>query len=184
MRVFITLSQNYLTMIRSDKKVNELVEVLKSDNNTAITAAIELLRLEVPFEGAIGLLTGFYDKTDDMSVRKSISGFMNDLKDKSVCEEVIQEIRKEYKPDTISMLVSSCWQSGLNYSEYSIDLANVFLKGDYVTAIECLTVIEESVNELSKAKRKEVIKLIKASPLPLVNEKSTLVLELISILER
>ena len=25
------------------------------------------------------------------------------------------------------------------------DLAEVFLKGDYVTAIECLTVIEESV---------------------------------------
>ena len=52
------------------------------------------------------------------------------------------------------MLVSSCWQSGLNYSEYSTDLAEVFLKGDYVTAIECLTVIEESVNELSKAEKR------------------------------
>lgn len=184
MLVFITLSQNYLIMIKSDKNVGELVEVLRRNNNTAITAAIEQLRLEVPFEGAIGLLTEYYNKTENVSVRKSIAGFMNDLKDPSVCEEVIQEIRKEYKPDTISMLVSSCWQSGLNYSEYSIDLANVFLKGDYVTAIECLTVIEESVNELSKAKKKEVIKLIEDSPIPPVNEKSTLVLELISILEK
>ena len=45
-----------------------------------ITEAIELLRHEKPFEGAIGLLTAFYDKTDDFSVRKTIAGFMNDLK--------------------------------------------------------------------------------------------------------
>ena len=79
---------------------------------------------------------------------------MNDLKDQTACEEVIKEIRKQWKADTISMLVSSCWQSGLNYSDYSLDLAKVFLKGDYVTAIECLTVIEESVHELSRPKKR------------------------------
>jgi predicted metal-dependent hydrolase len=143
-----------------------------------------LLRLEKPFEEAIGLLTSFYDKTNDRSVRKSIAGFMNDLKDQSACVEVIKEIRKEWKPDTISMLVSSCWQSGLNYSDFSIDLAKVFLQGDYVTAIECLTVIEESVQEMSEEKRNEVIKLIEENPFPRADEKSTLTLELISILER
>ena len=171
-------------MIKSENKVKELIEVLNNDENIVITEAIELLRQEKPFEGAIGLLTSFYDKTNDMQVRKSIAGFMNDLKDQSACIEVINEIRKEWKPDTVSMLVSSCWQSGLNYSDYSIDLAKVFLQGDYVTAIECLTVIEESVHELSKKKRNEVKKLIEENPFPLLNEKSTLTLELISILER
>jgi hypothetical protein len=171
-------------MIKSENKVKELIEVLNNDENIVITEAIELLRQEKPFEGAIGLLTSFYDKTNDMQVRKSIAGFMNDLKDQSACTEVINEIRKEWKPDTVSMLVSSCWQSGLNYSDYSIDLAKVFLQGDYVTAIECLTVIEESVHELSKKKRNEVKKLIEENPFPLLNEKSTLTLELISILER
>ena len=171
-------------MIKSENKVKELIEVLNNDENIVITEAIELLRQEKPFEGAIGLLTSFYDKTNDMQVRKSIAGFMNDLKDQSACKEVINEIRKEWKPDTISMLVSSCWQSGLNYSAFSIDLAKVFLQGDYVTAIECLTVIEESVHELSKKKRSEVKKLIEENPFPLLNEKSTLTLELISILER
>ena len=89
---------------------------------------------------------------------------MNDLKDQSACEEVINEIRKQWKPDTISMLVSSCWQSGLNYSEYSLDLAKIFLTGDYVTAIECLTVIEESAHELSRERKNEIIKLIEESP--------------------
>lgn len=171
-------------MIKSDKKFNELAEILNKDNNITITDAIEVLRLETPFVGAIGLLVAFYDRTNDFSVRKTISGFMNDLKDPGASVEVITEIRKQWKPDTISMLVSSCWQSGLNYSEYSLDLAKIFLKGDYVTAIECLTVIEESVDELSKEKRKEVIKLIEESPFSTSDEKTTLTYELLSILNK
>ncbi len=171
-------------MIRSEKKIKELVELLKKDNNIVITEAIELLRLEKPFEGAIGLLTAFYDKTDDYTIKKAIAGFLNDLKDQTACVEVIKEIRKQWKADTISMLVSSCWQSGLNYSDFSLDLAKVFLKGDYVTAIECLTVIEESVHELSRKQKDEVIKLIEENPFSPVNEKTTLTFELKSILDK
>jgi predicted DNA-binding protein len=171
-------------MIRSEKKIKELAELLKKNNSIVITEAIELLRLEKPFTGAIGLLTAFYDRTDDFTIRKAIAGFLNDLKDQTACEEVIKEIRKQWKEDTISMLVSSCWQSGLNYSDYSLDLVKVFLKGDYVTAIECLTVIEESVHELSKARKDEIIKILEESPVSQINEKKTLTLELISILER
>ena len=171
-------------MIKSEKKIKELSELLNEDNNVAITKAIELLRQEKPFEGAIGLLTAYYDKTSDFSVRKSIAGFMNDLKDQTACEEVILEIRKAWKPDTISMLVSSCWQSGLNYAGYSTDLARIFIVGDYVTAIECLTVIEESVHELSKEGKSEIIKLIEEGTPSATEEKKSLMLELFSILER
>jgi hypothetical protein len=171
-------------MIKSEKKIGELVEVLKKDDYLIIAGAIELLRQEKPFEGAIGLLTAFYNKTDDSEIRKTISGFMNDLKDQTACAEVIEEIRKDWKPDTVSMLVSSCWQSGLNYADYSEDLAKIFLKGDYVTAIECLTVIEETVEDLSTEKKAELINLIKENPFSTGNEKSTLTNELIAILER
>jgi hypothetical protein len=109
---------------------------------------------------------------------------MNDLKDQSACEEVIIQIRKKWKSDTVSMLVSSCWQSQLNYSEYAIDLAKVFLDGDYVTAIECLTVIEDSVHEISVKGKKEIIKMLEESPVLQISEKQSLTLELISILER
>jgi hypothetical protein len=171
-------------MIRSEKKLANLTSLLIKGNNFLITQAIELLREEVPFEGAIGLLTSYYDKSDDFSVRKSIEGFMNDLKDQAACEEIIGEIRKQWKTGTISMLVSSCWQSGLNYSEYSRDLADVFLKGDYVTAIECLTVIEESVPELPRETKDDIIKTIEETPVNQIPEKKTLMLELISILNK
>lgn len=171
-------------MIKSEKKIKELSEILNKDNNIIISKAIELLRQGKPVEGVIGLLTAYYDKTSDFSVRKSIAGFMNDLKDQTACEEVITEIRKTWKPDTISMLVSSCWQSGLNYAGYSTDLARIFIVGDYITAIECLTVIEESVHELSKEGKSEIIKLIEEGTPSATDEKKSLMLELYSILER
>jgi hypothetical protein len=171
-------------MIKSDKKIKDLNEILNKDNNIVITEAIEMLRNETPFEGAIGLLTAYYDKTDDFSIRKTISSFFDDLKDQSVCQEVIEEIRKQWNPDTISMLVSSCWQSGLNYSDYSLDLARVFLSGDYVTAIECLTVIEESAHELSNVRKNEIIKMLEDNSVSQVGEKKALARELILILER
>ncbi len=171
-------------MIRSDIKLKELAEILNKDSNLVITEKIEELRQEKPFEGAIGMLTSCYDKTDDNAIRKSIAGFLNDLKDPTVCVEVISEISKPWKHDTISMLVSSCWQSGLNYSDYSIELAKAFISADYVTALECLTVIEESVADLSRERKDEVIKLIEDSSSDVPNEITTLKSELLLILER
>lgn len=171
-------------MIRSGEKLTDLDTVINSKNNSLIIEAIGLLRDEQPFEGAIGLLTSLYNKTDDYLIRKAVEGFMNDLKDQSACEEVINEIRKKWKADTISMLVSSCWQSGLDYSGYTTDFAGIFLEGDYVTAIECLTVIEESVHKLSPEGRDEIIKIIGNNHFLPLSEKAALIPELLVILEK
>lgn len=157
---------------------------MNNNNQLFIAGKVEELRQEKPFEGAIGLLTTYFDKTDDQTIRKSIAGFLNDLKDQSACIEVIQQIRKPLKPGTISMLISSCWQSGLNYSEYSLDLAKAFITSDYVTAIECLTVIEESVDDLSRERKDEVIKYIENNSSKLTSEIRALKDELLLILER
>ncbi|MBK7713295.1 MAG: hypothetical protein IPJ37_21940 [Bacteroidales bacterium] len=170
-------------MIISEKKVDELSSLLSGDSSILISEAIKLLRDAEPFKGAIGLLANYYDKTNDDFNQESHRGFMNDIKDQSVINEVITEIKKPFRPATISMLVSSCWQSGLDYSEYSSDLTDVFLQSDYVTALECLTVIEESVPELSHAKRDELIKYIEEFPVQTADEKRGLTSELIAILK-
>ena len=171
-------------MIKSEKKVKNLSVLLSGGNNNLISVAIGLLRDEEPFEGAINLLTSFYDNSEDSLVRKTIEGFMIDIKDQSASKEIMTEIRKPFKQSTISMLVASCWQSGLDYSEYSKDLVEVFLRSDYVTALECLTVIEESVHELSPEKRKELLKIAEGNPVQSSNEKKGLTQELISIFKK
>lgn len=183
MTLFLTLSKN-IQLIKSEKRLKELSVILGRNNKTAVSAAIKSLREDEPFEGAVGLLASFYDRSEDRIILQTIEGFFNDIKDQSARIEVIAEIRKPWKANTISMLVASCWQSGLDYSGYLTDMARTFLKGDYATAIECITVIEGSVLNISRERKDEIIKLIEDSPLSGVKDKSALTLELISILER
>jgi hypothetical protein len=171
-------------MIKSDRKEKELTALLANRNSLVVSEGIAMLRDEEPFEGAIGLLVSYYDKTDDERIRKTIEEFLNDLKDQSVTSEIITEIRKPFSHETISMLVASCWQSGLNYAEYSEDMVNIFLRSDYMTALECLTVIEESVHELSAARRNEFISIIEDYPRQKPDEKAGLAHELIAILKQ
>ena len=171
-------------MLRSESKLKELRTILSKDNSLLITEAIGLLREEQPFEGAISLLITCYDKTQDEIIRKAIEGFLNDLKDQSASSEIINEIKKTWKIDTLNMIVSSCWQSGLNYSSYSADLAETFLKGNYITAFECLTVIEENVSDLSRKKKDAILSVFVQGNIPASNEKYMLVQELIAILKR
>ena len=171
-------------MIKSEKKLRELGLILAKDNSQLVAEAVKTLRNEEPFEGAVGLLVALFDKTDNRLILRTIGEFFNDIKDKSVRPEIITEIRKPWKSDTISMLVASCWQSGLDYSEYLNDIALIFLTGDYPTSIECMTVIEESVRNCSRSIKDEIIKHIAENPLSGMNEKYALTRELISILKR
>jgi len=170
-------------MIKSEKKLKELSAIFGKKNLIHINRAILSLRDEEPFEGAIGLLIAFYDSTNDIRVRKTIEKFMNDLKDNSVVPEVATEMKKPWKAATRNMIVSSCWQSGLDYSDYLTDLVNIFLEGDYSTALECLTVIEGSVHNSLRSKKDDMIRIVENNPVS-IDEKTPLTLELLSILEK
>jgi hypothetical protein len=171
-------------MIKSDLKLNELAAVLKKDDRLIITGKVEELRTENPFEGAVGLLIEYFDKTEDNVIKKSISSFLNDIKDQSVCNEVVAQLKNPLKASTLSMIVSSCWQSGLDYSGFSTDFVKTFLDGDYSTAIECITVIEESAMKISRTQKDELIGLIENSPEKPGNETNALREEMLLILER
>jgi hypothetical protein len=80
------------------------------------------------------------------------------------------------------MLISSCWQSGLDYSEYLDDLVDIFLASDFPVALECLTVIEESTGNAGNARKKDLIRYIEDYPAQPENEKAGLTSELIYIL--
>lgn len=165
-----------------DKKLKELSIILQQDNIFKVKAAIRSLRESPYFEGAIGLLISLYDRSHDQSLKKIINEFMNDLKENSVCSEVVAEINKNWKPETITMLVSSCWQSGLDYSGHCKDFAGILMSADYVTAIECFTVLEALVESLNKSQKNEVIKIIEEGGLSPDDEKYPLANELLLLI--
>ena len=169
-------------MTSTENKRKELEHILIKENFVKITEAIKVLREEAPVRGVISLLVSFYDRTDNDSVKRLIRDFLNDLKDQGACEEVMDEIAKDIKTDTRRMIISSCWQSGLDYSGFSKRFAGIFVSSDYMTAIECFTVIESSAERLSQSERDELIGLINEGTMSGSDEMKTLARELVSSL--
>ena len=80
------------------------------------------------------------------------------------------------------MIVSSCWQSGLDYSEHATVFASLFAKGSYQLALECFTVLEESMNNLDRDVRDEIIKILRKGKESYSYEKISLMHDLTSML--
>jgi hypothetical protein len=169
-------------MIKSDKRLKELETVLNKNNDEASVRAIVLLREEESFEGAVALLADLYDRTSNQLIIKTIESFFNDLKDSSVRPEVMNEIRKNRRDETTRMLLASCWQSGLDYSGWVVDLTDIFLRSDFLLGLECMTIIECSIDNIDKATRGKMKKMIEKSIKTSAGEKSSLACELLNIL--
>ena len=169
-------------MIESPKKLLELQGKLITGNEKIVSAAIVSLRNEDPFKGAIGLLASLFDSTNDLIIKDLVHSFMSDIKEPGARTEVVAEANKSYKPETICMLVSTCWQSGLDYSEFAGDFAKIFFTGDYMTALECFTVIEESAGNIALSKKTEIIEFLEKNNKGLSVEKGVLLNALITAL--
>ncbi|MGE5418934.1 MAG: hypothetical protein ACM3UT_02065 [Chloroflexota bacterium] len=170
-------------MAVSEEKIKKLASLLEKDNPSLIVQAVERLREEEPFEGAVALLASCYDRNHDVMVNRAIETFFNDLKDKSARSEVVGELKKEHKPHTVTMLASSCWQSGLDYSAFSIDFTEIFLKSDYGTALECMTVIEESIPVLTEKEKSRIKGMVGRSAEDETSPKKALAIDLMEKLE-
>ncbi len=144
-------------MERSEKKLAELVRLLESGRLREIDERIRLLRTEVPFEGALLALASYYDKSDDEVIKLTISSLFNDMKENAGKAEVIKSLMAVSRQDSIAMLASSCWQSGLDYSDHAIALTEAFMAGDYMTSLECFTVIDNCSPSISEDDRANII---------------------------
>ncbi len=169
-------------MIKSPEKIKKLTSLLEKGNPVIISEAVQMLREDEPFEGAVELLAAYYDKNCGVMVNNAIQSFMNDLKDKSLRVEVIREIKATHKPETTSMLVASCWQSGLDYSGYCIDFTEIFLCSEYSIAVECMTVIEESLPALTTKEKHSIASRLRSGIAEETAAKKALAMDLISVI--
>jgi len=169
-------------MLKSEKKLAELNKILTNGKYNEINDRISILRSEEPFEGAISLLAHFYDKTGDEGIKLLITAFFNDMKERSCRAAVIESIDSVSKPASKAMLASSCWQSGLDYSDHAIALAEIFIKSDYMTSLECFTVLETCSGMISDTDKSEIIGRLRNETDSYDTVKQLLAKELITVL--
>ncbi|HNX65453.1 MAG TPA: hypothetical protein PKH02_01150 [Bacteroidales bacterium] len=170
-------------MIRSEKKLNELRKVFESGNDTNIRERIKSLREEEPFEGSINLLASFYDTATDREMRNLIANFFNDIKERTAVAEIIGALQSPFSAQTMIMLASSCWQSGLDYSESAGDLTTLYLSSDYAVALEYFTILDNCADRIPATERKAIVAKLEKAVEDQQEPISLLTKELISLLK-
>jgi len=129
-----------MTETKKDNRFNNIIADLKSDNNKKVLTALKQLRKHGKAEAITPILDVFVNA--DESIKQEIISFLFDLRDESTIEPLLSAIENKKYVKEKNMIISVFWQSGLDGSEHIDFFVNQAIKGDYITCLEALTVIE------------------------------------------
>lgn len=170
-------------MDAKDTGLKQLKRNLNPGDDLRLIQEIKILRGKEAIPGAILLLLDIFEKTRNEAVKKEIEEFLNDLNHQGSVGEVISAIDAAGKEHTKQVFISSCWQSGLDYSSHMHRFIEYSINLDYISALECYSVIEEWSGSAVSEDTQVWIKMINDSLDNQSEEKKTLLKAIISVLQ-
>lgn len=128
-------------MIKEDKRYNNIIKELGSDDSNKQINAIKQLRKHGKPESIHNIITVLKD-TENETVRASALNFLFDLKDVGAVDTLVDAIKNEPNTAIKAYLLSSIWQSGLDASNHLNFFIDQAIKNDYLVCLEALTIVE------------------------------------------
>lgn len=166
-------SENKQKKLETEKRQ---ISILRSGNTSAIIDTIQ----EIRKKGSVTILPELFDLlliSGNEEVIQACSSLLNDLKNKKSVQYLVAALKDERYEPVRHILVSACWQNGLDYHEEVQLFAEIFLNDNYTTAIEAFTVIENCLGDLTDRdilllteKMNRGIGLAKENKRPLIRE--------------
>ena len=169
-----------MAMSKTDKLI---IKKLFSNNVKDILFTIKGLRNTGNVE-IIPHLIKLLNQNNDTKVENDLTSFFNDLKFQEAANEIIKALKDNSLKNTHQALLSSCWQSGLDYSAYINVFVDKFITGTYLEAIESFTVIENFEGKIGEEQVEDSIKKLKFEINNVEADKKELLVELVHVLER
>lgn len=127
-----------------EKNIAEIRSSLFSGNIDLVLDTIDYIRNSTAFYN-IEMLLDLYVTTSKNEVRRAVLNLLIDVRDQDFVDVYMEAIIKPKYQSIVQVLISVCWQNGLDYSKYFEFFVKTFVYGTLETAIECYTVIEEII---------------------------------------
>jgi HEAT repeat protein len=160
----------------------QILRDLSSENEGIVIRAIQDLRSGGNIHYIPELLK-LLNRTSSEPVEKELVRFLSDVKDTAAVPLILDGLRDRDLAGARENIVSACWQSGLDFSRGVELFVRLFLEGDYRTALESFTVIEESLMNLSEEKIESARNLVLGGLEKVSDEKRPLARELVKLLQ-
>ena len=170
-------------MENENKRLAAIRSSLINSEPGALVSVISSLRNDESCPGVIPLLAKLHESNSDVELRSELEKFFYDLKDQSLADELISTIDNSVNQDTRVMLISSCWQSAIDFSDYLHKFTEWSINGSYLELIECYSVIENISDTADADQKKEAVLRITNSAAGRNDDKSKLLNEIANLLK-
>ena len=129
-----------MTKAQTKLKIAETIVDLKSDSQAKILGALKILETigdKTVLPALIEVL-----RKKDVVVSKAILELIANIQDQEITEDLVEAIRNENDPSIRQQLLTTIWNSKLDFSETLAEFVSLATEGDFLQALECLTIIE------------------------------------------
>jgi hypothetical protein len=142
--------------------------------------------MEVRNSGSINILPVLFEqvyRNDFPEISNEIIKMISEIKSQNAVPLIAESIQNKDYGDNEKNIIAACWQSGLDFSKYMGIFAGLFLTGDYETALEAFTVIEESLPNAEEKEIHKCLHILKDSENKVAEAKMPLFRELRKVVE-
>jgi hypothetical protein len=123
-------------------KINRLLEDLESGNDTKFNAAIKALQVHGDIATIEPLVQLLLNDNLTPSNRSALIELLSTLNLSDAPDEIMRIVKDDNYLNVRPILLSSIWNSKLDYSYFLSDFVEIAVEGDYLDTLECLTIIE------------------------------------------
>ena len=109
-----------------EKKVSKAIKSLEANGNSTVIRELAECLLHT---------------TSEVN-KKEILELLSSLKDSSISVEMIEVIGDEHFLKVRQPLLSTIWNMKVDFSNYVDDFVQIAVEGDFLEALDCLTIIE------------------------------------------
>jgi hypothetical protein len=132
------------TTIKNSKRVEALMSLLHSTKTDEVIGALK----KIPDQGNASLvkplLRTFLAWPDEADIQAKIEKILGELKTQDAIPELISALQDDEFDELRAMIISVFWHAGI-YPTNELDvLISSAIKGDFMVAVEVVTVIENS----------------------------------------
>lgn len=136
---------------KAQKKLQALIAQLQENEAKKQIAAIQELKIHGN-PTAIEPLIALHVESANNAVKSEIEGLLNTLKSEDVQPAMIDCLNNPEFEEAQQIILASIWNSNLDYSNYLNDIVVAAINGDFMLAMECLTIFENMEADLTEEK--------------------------------
>lgn len=169
MEKYNTIEKKWIEALNSNDPLHILPALHEIRNSGSVTLFPNLLNM-------VNINTG-------QQVRNEILKLLSETKSQEAVPIIAESLNHNDYGDYMPALIAACWQSGLDFSHHLRVFAGIFIRGDYMSALESFTVIEESIPNASDQEILECMRFLKDAECMVGDEKMALFRELQKVVE-